>query len=89
MADAKTATKTEAKASDDYKRVCELEYTVTKTRDALRVITSSLEDMAERHSTPDKMKLSQDDVSMLYGFITLLDYVTGECDRAYWEGMER
>lgn len=74
--------------ADDYKRVCELEYTVTKTRDALRVITHALEDMAERHSTPDKRELSDDEVSELYGVITLLDYMAGECDRAYWEGAQ-
>lgn len=88
MADAKTATKTE-ETRDYFKRVCDLEYAITKTRDVLRVITHSLEDMAERHATPDKRELSEDEVSELYGAITLLDYVAGECNRAYWEGDER
>ncbi len=72
---------------DDFKRVCELEHTIIKSRDALRVITHTLEDMAERHSTPDdKRELSDDEVSELYGTITLLDFIANECDRAFWEG---
>jgi len=86
MADVKTEPATTTEHADYYKRVHDLEYALTKTRDALRVITCGLEDMAERHATPDTMKMTQEDVSALYGTVTLLDYVTRECDRAYWEG---
>ena len=75
--------------ADDFRRVCDLEYALTKTRNALRVITQCLEDMAERHATPETNKLTQEDVSALYGAVTLLGYVSEECDRAYWEGVER
>ena len=84
MADAKTD-----ETRDYFNRVNDLEYAITKTRDALRLISTGLEDMAERHSTTDAMELTKDDISMLYGAVTLLDYIANECDRAYWEKGER
>lgn len=83
----KTATKTES-ARDDFKRVCDLEYALTKTRDALRVISRGLEDVTEKHAT-DNPALDREDISLLYGSVTLLDYIAEECDRAYWEGAAR
>ncbi len=74
------------KPRDDFKRVCDLEYTINKTRDALRVITHGLEDLAESHAELDRRTLTKEDISTLYGTIALLDYVSGECDRAFWEG---
>lgn len=88
MADDRAATNAGG-TRDDFKRICDLECALTKSRDALRVIVRMLEDMAERHATQDARELSEDDVSALYGTITLLNYTAGECERAYWGGAER
>jgi len=65
-----------------FRRVNELEYSLTKTRDALRVIARGLEDMAEKHAAPDERQLSGDDVSLIYGAVSLLDCVADDCHRA-------
>ena len=73
----------ETERRDMLRRVNELEYSLTKTRDALRVIALGLEDMAEKHATADERQLSGDDVSLIYGAVNLLDCVAADCDRAY------
>lgn len=72
----------ETERRDMLRRVNELEYSLTKTRDALRVIVLGLEDMAEKHATPDERQLSDDDVSLIYGAVNLLDCVADDCHRA-------
>ena len=64
-------------------RVNDLEYSLNKTRDALRVISRSLEDLANNHAGEDELTITQDEVSMLYGTVSLLDYVADECGRAF------
>ena len=71
----------ETERRDMLRRVNELEYGLTKTRDALRVIARGLEDMAEKHAAPDERELSGDDVSMIYGAVNLLDCVADDCHR--------
>lgn len=83
MADDKTATMTE-ETRDDFKRVLDLECALTKTRDALRVIARALGDVAERHAGAEAWEPTQEDVSTLYGAVSLIEYVADECDRAYW-----
>lgn len=72
-----------ARLETERRRVDELEYSLTKTRDALRVIARALEDMAERHACASGRELSGDDVSLVYGAVNLLDCVAADCDRAY------
>lgn len=72
----------ETERRDMLRRVNELEYSLTKTRDALRVIALGLEDMAEKHAAPDERQLSGDDVSLIYGAVNLLDCVADDCNRA-------
>lgn len=67
---------------DMLRRVNSLEYSLTKNRDALRVIARGLEDMAEKHAAPDERQLSGDDVSLIYGAVNLLDCVADDCHRS-------
>ena len=83
MADVK---QTEAPSgAAELRRVYSLEYNAIKTRDALRVIARSLDGLAERHATAEERRqgLTEDDVSMLYGAVGLLDNVAEECNRVY------
>ena len=41
-----------------------------------------MEDVAEKHAT-NGGTISQDDVSLLFGTVNLLECVAAECDRAY------
>ena len=72
----------EAARRDYFKRVCDLEYTLIKTRDALAVITLGLEDFVNNHASPEEMTLTQADASLIYGTVNLLEYVAAECGRA-------
>lgn len=77
----------EAQRRDYFKRVCDLEYTLIKTRDALAVIARGLEDFANSHASPEEMTLTQADVSLIFGAVNLLESVSAECGRAYWKGV--
>ena len=72
----------EARHMETVRRMNDLEYSLTKTRDALRVIARGLEDIAEEHASADALLFTQDDISMLYGTVNLLDCVAADCDRA-------
>ena len=65
-----------------FDRVCDLEYTLVKARDALAVITRGLEDFVNNHEAPEDRTLTHDDVSMIYGTVNLLEYIAAECGRA-------
>ena len=68
---------------DKTNRVFTLEYSLIRTRDALRVVTRSLEDLAEKHASADERELTEEDISTLYGAVTLLDCVTADCDKVF------
>ena len=85
MADASTySIDTEAALDEALGRARDMEHAVTKTRDALHVIARALEHVAERHAGAEARELTQDDVSTLYGAVSLIEYAADECDRAYW-----
>lgn len=73
----------ETERRDMLRRVSELEYSLTKTSDALRLIARGLGDMAEEHAARDVSGLSDYDISLLCGAVNLLDCVAADCDRAY------
>lgn len=65
-----------------FRRVNELEYSLTKAHDALMVISYGLESMADDHATPNNRELSNDDLCMIYGAVNLINGVAEDCDRA-------
>ena len=68
--------------SADFARVCDLEYALIRTRDALAVVTRGLGDFVDSHAGADENKITQDDASFLFGAVNLLECVAADCDRA-------
>ena len=75
----------ETKHMEIMRRVNELEYSLVRARDALRVIGRSLEGLAEEYAGEDERRqgLTQDDVSLLFGAVSLLDNVACDCERTF------
>ena len=71
------------KQAEMLRRVCDLEYSLNQTHDALLVITRAVDGIVARHAGPDERELDEDEVSTLYGIISLLESVTDGCKRAY------
>lgn len=71
-------------ARDTFKRSFELEAELIRAHDALMVIAQSLQDFAHAHSGEDERRrgLTQEDVSLLFGAVALLEGVAAGCDRA-------
>ena len=72
------------KRTDHFKRACDLEYALVKTRDAITVIARGLEDFAQ---TDTVQNMAEADASLIFGTVNLLEYVADECNRAYWKGV--
>lgn len=71
------------KQAEMLRRVCDFEYSLNQAHDALLVITRAVGDVAERHASPDNRELDEEDISTLYGIISLLESVADGCKRAY------
>ena len=65
---------------DMLERVNELSYTVIRTRDGLRVVIRALEDFAQTDTVND---MGEDDSSLIFGAVNLLEQMADACDRAF------
>lgn len=68
---------------ESFSRICELEYRLTKTHNALAVIVRSLEDFAE---TDTVINMADDDSALIFGTVNLLECVAAECQRTVDKG---
>jgi len=64
-------------------RVYELEYSLVKTRGALLLAARIIEGMAEDFAIPSEAQLTDDDVTLLFATVDLLEQAAAGCADAY------